>query len=441
METAKLETAQKVYLIGIGGIGISSLARMLMHKGKHVSGVNDSESPETLDELRAKGVEITLYDGDMQHALPELSDDIDVFVYSVAWEERGPDVIEAARATGKPVLNYFEALGELSRSYKTIAISGTHGKTTTTAMLAYVLKETGVNPTAVVGSLVYFDDRERTNYLPGGDEYLIVEACEYKRHFQYFKPHIFVITNIELDHVDYYQDLSDVQDAFKTVVGNSHMVVCDAENKTVAPVSLGAEAKVIDVASYRKLVPNLTVLGEHNKKNAAFVLAVADILEIPQEKAQEALERFDGTWRRLEYKGKTKGGLHVYDDYAHHPTEIRASIEAIRGKYGDREITAIFEPHMYSRTRALLRDFSVAFEGADRVIVAPIYAAREPSDEETSAETFALEVRKHHKNVSWTSTLTEIPSLLSDTKDGSVLLFMGAGDIYKIADLVIKKNR
>ena len=140
-------------------------------------------------------------------------------------------------------------MGEISRNYKTYAIYRTNGKTTTTAVLEYDLKETGVNTTAVVGGLVDFGDSRRTNYLSGGDEYLVVEACEYKRHFQYFKPHIFVITNIELDHVDYYKDLSDVQDAFKTVVGNSHMVVCDAENKTVAPGINAAASKVIDVAA------------------------------------------------------------------------------------------------------------------------------------------------------------------------------------------------
>lgn len=436
---SSLKTAKKVYLIGIGGIGISSLARMLLHNGVEVHGVNDSESPETLNELRNMGVKIDLYDLDNHDSLPVMPSDIDFFIYSVAWEDRGPKILEAARSTGKPVLNYFEALGELSRTYKTIAISGTHGKTTTTAMLAYVLKETGVNPTAVVGSLVDFGDGKRTNYLPGGDEYLVVEACEYKRHFQYFKPHIFVITNIELDHVDYYQDLSDVQDAFKTVVGNSHMIVCNAEDKNVSEVIKNAQAKVIDVAAYRKSVPELKLLGEHNKENAALVLAVADILKVQANQAQEALKSFGGTWRRLEHKGETKDNLHVYDDYAHHPTEIKASIKAVRDKYKDSEIIAIFEPHMYSRTKALLSDFGAAFSDADKVIVAPIYAAREPSDGVTNAEMLAHEIGKHHKSVSWTKTLKEIPNFLSNVKKGSVLLFMGAGDIYKIADLVIKQ--
>ncbi|MCH8889183.1 hypothetical protein IID26_02030 [Patescibacteria group bacterium] len=437
-----LKTAKKVYLIGIGGIGISSLARMLLHNGVEVQGVNDSESPETLNELRNIGVKIDLYDCDNHDSLPVMPRDTDFFIYSVAWEDRGPKMLEAARSTGKPVLNYFEALGELSRTYKTIAISGTHGKTTTTAMLAYVLKETSVNPTAVVGSLVNFGDGKRTNFLPGGDEYLVVEACEYKRHFQYFKPHIFVITNIELDHVDYYKDLPDVQDAFKTVVANSHMIVCDAEDETVAPVIKDAEAKVIDVAAYRKSVPELKVIGEHNKENAALVLAVADILKVQIKQAQEALKSFSGTWRRLEYKGETKetnGGVHVYDDYAHHPTEIKASIKAIRDKHKDSEIIAIFEPHMYSRTKALLSGFATAFADADKVIIAPIYAAREDSDGVTSAESLSAEIGKHHSDVSWTKTLKEIPTFLSNVKKGSVLLFMGAGDIYKIADLVIKQ--
>jgi len=432
-----LEKAKKVYLIGMGGIGISALAQMLVSRGVEVCGVNDSQSPETLDELRDKGVKIDLYDSLKQDTIPELPSDADIFIYSVAWEDRGPKVLEAAQATKRPVMSYFEALGELSRSYKTIAISGTHGKTTTTAMLAHVLKESGLNPTAVVGSLVDFGSKRRTNFLAGGGEYLIVEACEYKRHFQNFKPHIFVITNIELDHPDYYKDLSDVQDAFKTVVANSHMVVCDAENENVMPVIAGALAKVIDVADYREFVPELTIIGEHNKENAAFVLAVSDVLKIPVEKVQVALKGFKGTWRRLEYRGKTSKGVHVYDDYAHHPTEIKASIKAVRDEHKDSKIIAIFEPHMYSRIKALLSDFATAFGDADKVIIAPIYAARERWDGMTSAESLSKEIGKHHSDVSWTKTLKEIPKLVADSHKGSVLLFMGAGDIYQISENMI----
>jgi len=240
-----------------------------------------------------------------------------------------------------------------------------------------------------------------------------------------------------LDHPDYYKDLADVQDAFKTVVANSNMIVCDAEDENVMPVIADAEAKVIDVSDYREFVPKLKLLGEHNKENAAFVLAVADVLKVPQEKVQKGLENFKGTWRRLEYIGKTSGGVHVYDDYAHHPTEIRASIKAVRDEHKDSEIIAIFEPHMYSRTRALLSDFATAFEDAERVIIAPIYAAREPNDGVTSAESLSKEIGKHYSDVSWAKTLKEIPKLVEDAKEGSVLLFMGAGDIYQIAENII----
>ncbi len=427
-----INDAQHIHIIGIGGIGISALARMLVAQGKTVTGVNDNESGDTLDGLRSLGVVIDIAPDGSGHTIP---DEADAFVYSVAWEERGPEVLAAARATGKPVLNYFEALGELSKEYKTIAIAGTHGKTTTTAMAAQALAAAGLDPTAIVGSLVDFEG-ECTNFRNGGDEYLIVEACEYKRHFLHFTPHILVITNVEMDHPDYYENLADVQDAFRSLVAQSKRIVCDMEDPSLAPVIADAEGRVVDVQPFLARVPVLAVPGAHNQQNAARVLAVADILDADEHGVRTALTQFTGTWRRFEYKGTTAGGALVYDDYAHHPTEIKATLRAARAKHPDARITAIFEPHTFSRTRALFSDFAASFDDAQSVIIAPIYAAREPDDESITAAKLAQATAQQHDNVRSAEHLDDIPAMLADKSEADVLVFMGAGDIYHVAEQV-----
>ena len=432
-----------IHFIGIGGIGISALAKMMHYKGVRISGTNDSESPETLDELQRARVPIQI--ATTSGTLPE---DADAFVYSVAWENRAPQVLEAARKSGKPVLNYFEALGEIAKEYKTIAISGTHGKTTTTAMIAQILIYAELDPTVVVGSLVDFPSTgsgqvpARSNFRGGEGEYLVVEACEYKRHFTQFSPHIFGITNVELDHPDYYKDLSDVQDAFRTVALQSETVVCDVEASNVTKIIEGVEASIIDYQKYLDAVPALHLLGEHNKHNAALALAVADTVGIRVDIAEEALEKFRGSWRRMEYKGTTEKGAKVYDDYAHHPTEIRATLKAIHEEYPGKRVVAVFEPHMFSRTKVLFKEFGKAFENADKVVIAPIYAAREPDDGTMSAEILAQEVAKHHTDVRAASTLEEATSLgdkLAENEN-DVLVFMSAGDIYMHISNIITGN-
>jgi UDP-N-acetylmuramate--alanine ligase len=416
--------AQHVHFIGIGGIGISALAKMLYHKGMQVSGTNDSESPETLDELRAKSVPIQLTTSeDVQ-----FPDDIDTFVYSVAWENRVPQVLEAARRSGKPVLSYFDALGEVSKEYQTIAIAGTHGKTTTTAMTAVALTAAGLDPTVIVGSLVDFPSAgggqtaHRSNFRAGRSEYLVVEACEYKRHFLHFSPYILAVTNIELDHPDYYKDLADVEDAFAQAASQSEIVLAQDS-----------------IEQYLLRVPDLLVPGEHNRKNAALVLAVADALGADLEKVKDALAAYRGSWRRFEYKGTTKHGALVYDDYAHHPTEIRVTLKAAKEKHPEGRVIAVFEPHMFSRTKGLFDEFATAFKDADKVVVAPIYAAREPDDGTMSAEVLAKEIKKHNKHTRAAKTLEEAAHMGAElaSKPEDVLVFMSAGDIYTVIPSII----
>lgn len=428
-----LTKIKKIFFIGIGGIGISALAKFALSRGIAIAGVNDEDSPKTLDPLRDAGAEI-VFQKDMQE-LPEA----DLYVYSDAWLYRGPDILESAKKTGKPVLSYFQALGIFAREYKVIAISGVHGKTTTTAMIADVLEVADFDPTVVVGSFV---KKFESNFRQGEGEYLVVEADEYMRHFLNFQPDILVITNIEADHLDYYKDLADIQKAFSQLIDQTKtVVVCDPNDIAVVEVLKGKNISVVDYTPYVSKMPELSVPGKHNRLDAACALAVSDILEIPTATAEKALAEFQGTWRRLEKRGVTTEGTIVYDDYAHHPTEIRASLQALRELYpkGEKKITVVFQPHLYSRTKALFPEFIGAFDEADTVTILPIYFAREDPDPSVSSEKLAEAVRQHGFGSGEALSFEQAEAKLHEIKLGKndILVTMGAGEAYKIGDSLI----
>ena len=409
-----LSKIKKVYFIGIGGIGISALAKWAKARGIEVSGVNDDEG-KTIDSLQEAGINIQLpKDG------PLAIKEADIYVYSDAWIHRGPEILEAARKTGKPVMNYAEALGVFSKNYKTIAISGTHGKTTTTAMVADILIDAGFDPTVIVGSFV---KKFGSNFREGKSEYLVVEADEYNRHMLELHPYIGLVTNMEADHLDCYKDLDDIKKAFAQFFSQS-------------------ENKIDDYKKYLDKVPKLLVPGEHNRMNAAAALAVADMLGISMEVAQKSLSDFTGTWRRLEKRGVTEAGTVIYDDYAHHPTEVRASLEALREIYpkGEKKITVVFQPHLYSRTKALFDDFTKCFHGADQIVLLPIYFAREAKDESISSGKLAEEICKNgDKAIAFTDFELAEGYLGGQTfGENDVFVTMGAGEAYKIADKLFK---
>ncbi|MES2668791.1 MAG: Mur ligase family protein, partial [Patescibacteria group bacterium] len=320
---SRLEGVKKVHLVGIGGIGISALAQLLQHDGYDVSGTNDSESPETLDRVRALGITIHI-GADIENIDP----DTDLVVYSAAWETRAPEFMAAIAARGIPMKSYFEMLGDVSRGKKTVAVSGTHGKTTTTAMLARILRDADASPTAIVGSVVREFD---SNYLAGTSELFVAESCEYRRHFLNLTPTILIVTNIEFDHSDYFKDLADVQAAFRSFmekVPADGVIVTNPNDPNVAPLLHGLEAGIVDYS--REDVPALTMPGEHNRMNARAAKAASRVAfpAVTEAEIDESLHRFEGTWRRFELKGKTRNGAEVYDDYAHHPTAIRKTIAA-----------------------------------------------------------------------------------------------------------------
>ena len=405
---------KSIFFIGIGGIGISALAKMALPKGIKVSGVDDNEDSKTISSL--KDLNVKIYLKEKLKEIPEA----DLYVYSDAWIFRGPEIIEEAKNTGKPVLSYAEALGIFAKDYKVIAIAGTHGKTTTTAMIAGIMIDAGLDPTVVVGSFVKKFD---SNFRRGASEYLVVEADEYNRHFLQFHPYIGVVTNIEADHLDCYKDLADIKKTFDVFLSQS-------------------ENKIIDYQKYLDIVPKLSVPGLHNRMDAAAALAVIDILHIKKETALKSLENFSGTWRRLEKKGITKEGTIIYDDYAHHPTEIKASIQALRELYpkGSKKITVLFQPHLFSRTKAFFKEFSEAFDEANNVFILPIYFAREKADESISSEKLAEAIRLHHGEavafLDFDKAEISLKTMFFGPND--VFVAMGAGEANKLIEKVFK---
>lgn len=423
---------KKVHMVGIGGIGMSALAQYLLDQDIAVTGSDRASSPVT-ELLGSKGIEVLM----PQHAA-NVPEDADLVIYTEAVEADNAERMRAAEL-GIPQQSYFEVLGSASEGKRTVAVAGTHGKTTTTGMLARVLRDAALSPTAIIGSLV----REfGSNYLPGTSEWFVVEACEYRRDFLTLSPEILVITNIELDHTDYYEDLADVQRAFRELaekVPAHGVIIADATHPNVAPVLEGLTAPVIDYAhepAYETRFP-----GEYNKMNArAASAAVRAIMpDISDEMIAASLAAFEGTWRRFEYKGTSARGADVYDDYAHHPTAIRKTVAELHAKAAGRVFVA-FHPHLFSRTRDLFDDFAASFRGADQVYIAPIFAAREEDDGTVSNETLASAIRENGVNAR-AATPEEIAEALSEEPgEGDIIMTMGAGDIYKIAEGLVKRS-
>lgn len=427
-----LDSKKHVHLIGIGGIGISALARLLLKQGFAISGTNDSESVETLGELRAQSVAISL---DLEAKnLPQA----DLYVYSDAWLTNHPDVIAEARSRGVPAVSFYEALGEVANKAEClIAVAGSHGKTTTTAMLIDTLEAGGLDPTGWVGSL---RAKTKSNFRAGGTKYFVGEADEYRRHFLNYAPKILVITNLEADHLDYYKDLADVQSAFRELaqkIPKDGFVVCDTSDKNVQPVIAGLDCGIVDYRSHLDLALPLKVLPLH-RINAAAVLAVAHVLMIDEQIARKALAEFAGTWRRFEYKGITARGAEVYDDYAHHPTEVSTTLRSVREQFPDKKIIVIFHPHLYSRTKAFMPEFAGAFRDADEVLVAPIFAAREQPDPEVTSEILAEKIVATGKPARALVSLEAATEYLKNGPGkGDLVITMGAGDIYKAAEQAV----
>ncbi len=417
--------------MGIGGIGLSALAQLFLHEGAEVTGSDRAEQPTT-KMLMTKGINVFI-----GHDATHVPEDASMLVYSDAIPSDSPERIRG-RELGIPELNYFEALGNMAEGKQVVAISGTNGKTTTTAMLGKILVDAGVDPTVVVGSIV---SEWKSNFRAGKSNLFVVEACEYRRHFLSFHPHILVITNIEFDHTDYFKDLADVVHAFTESaegVTEGGVIVTNMRLPNVTKALSEITTKTVDYS--RALVPELLLPGEFNQENAKAAKAAAKVIapQLTDDGIDASLASFAGTWRRFECKGVLPGGALLYDDYAHHPTAITKTIVAAKEKFNGKKIIVFFHPHLYSRTRDLFDDFAMALALADETYILPVYAAREEHDESVSNEALAEATNKNGGKASAVSGMEETTKKLRTFGPDTVAFTMGAGDVYRAGEAALK---
>lgn len=460
--TELLQPGNRIHLVGIGGIGLSAIARVLHGRGLQVSG-SDQYLSELTQQLAAEG--IAVFEGHKR----EWVAGADLVIVSSAVPEDNAELVEARRR-GLPVLKREEILGALAGDKLTIAVAGAHGKTTTSAMIAWILLQAGLDPTVIVGGVL---QNLGTNARAGTGPHFVIEADEYDRAFLGLQPDIAVITVLEHDHPDCYPTFEDMRAAFRDFVGGMKrgglLIVCgdDAEARQLGEAFTNQQGRVqrygfdrewdwwaegqhlgnhavFEVGcrcngenSRRLGTCALQVPGRHNVLNALAALAASHEAGVGFDVAAAALTRFRGTARRFELKGQA-GGITVVDDYAHHPTEIRATLAAARLKYPGRTVWAVFQPHTYSRTATLLEAFANAFADADRVIVTDIYAAREQNHLGISGAD--LVARMDHPDVRYAKTLDSAAAVLMDQiQAGDVIITLGAGDGYLIGEKVLSQ--
>src|SRR5215210_4188936 len=456
-----------VHFIGIGGSGLSAIARLLLESGYTVSGSDRALTPFAED-VRKAGA--TVYVG--HH--PRNLTNVDWVVRSSAVTDDNPEV-EAAKRTGIPVYKRADFLGRLMEDKTGIAIAGTHGKTTTTAMTALVLTRLDRDPSFIVGGVV---SDLGVNAHAGTGKTFVIEADEYDKMFLGLKPQIAVVTSIEHDHPDCFPTLESMYAAFEQFVDllpeEGTLIVCAEDPGAVAliphvrkagrnVISYGVQGDMtINTPLWiqaREMKPNprggfdftattnmasktsssvkvfLQVPGQHNVRNALAVLAIVGVLGLSRRKAAQALGEFSGTSRRFELRGVVND-IHVFDDYAHHPTEIKATLAGARARFPQARIWAIWQPHTYSRTKTLFLDFARAFKDADEVIVTEVSAARAPQEEFTSAEVVSA---MPHLSARYIKTLPEVTDhLLENLRPGDVVLVLSAGDADQVSTDVLK---
>ena len=443
----------KIHLIGIGGIGVSALAQYYLSKGHEVSG-SDLVASEITDFLKRKGIKT--YIGNFAK---NISKDIDLVVFSPAVKKDNKELKQAKRYKIKAI-SYPEALGEMTKEYYTIAVAGAHGKSTTTAMIGLVLAEAGLDPIVIVGTKVKeFGDpgmkkAEGNNFRDGKSRLLVIEACEYDSSFLYYSPRIIVVTNVDEEHLDYFKTFNNVKKAFKNFIlrlSGDGFLVFNQDDEFIPKI----EEPKFKVAGYslkqneaKKIKKILRVPGMHNVSNALAVLEVSKILNIPEDIVFKVLSKFKGTWRRFEVK---KGKIHsassgqagdkkitLISDYAHHPNEISATLKAAREKYKNKNILCVFQPHQHQRTFYLFNDFVKVFRGVpvDKIIITDIYdvAGRETKKINKKISSKKLVEKVSREDVVYCATRDLEKFTKENLKNTDVLIIMGAGDIYRLAD-------
>ena len=446
-----------IHFVGIGGIGMSGIAELLLNLGYKVSGSDISSSGITRRLERLGGIVFKGHSEEQIHGA-------DVVVTSSAVGPENPEVVAAGRAS-IPVIPRAEMLAELMRLKYSVAIAGAHGKTSTTSIVASVLAKGGLDPTVVIGGKLKSID---SNALLGEGDYIVAEADESDGSFLKMSPTIAVVTNIDREHLDYYKGLNHIQEVFLKFIEKIPfygLAVLCLDNEPIQEIipniqkrfttygmSTQADFRAKDVVfeglKSRFKVDHLgTLLGEillnlpgiHNVYNSLASIAVGIELDIPFEVIKSALQTAEGVQRRLEIKGEKKG-VTVVDDYGHHPTEIKTTLEAARECWPDRRVVAVFQPHRYSRTQALFDDFTRAFYQSDLLVVLPIYAAGEKEIKGVDGQALFEEIQRHgHKDVVYVESLESAASHLKTIlAPNDILLTLGAGDVWKVGEMLLK---
>ncbi len=443
-----------IHFMGIGGISMSGLAEVLLDAGFTISGSDDRKSPLT-EHLESLGAKISY-----GLRAENITTDIDLVVYTAAISEDNAEYAEAV-SKGIPMMSRAVLLGQIMKNYKTpIAISGTHGKTTTTSMVSEVLLAADADPTLSIGGIL---KSIGGNIRVGKSEYFITEACEYTNSFLSFFPRISIILNIEEDHMDFFKDIHEIRDSFHRFAGllpKDGYLIINSNIENYKELTNDLDCDVVTFGkdhtsdySYTDLSydefgrPSYTLLkkgepqypislgvvGEHNVLNSLSVIALMDILGMDSATVLAALNRFTGTDRRFEVKGKI-GGITILDDYAHHPTEIEATLKAA-ANYPHSRLWCVFQPHTYTRTKAFLTDFAKALSLADEIVLTDIYAAREKNTIGISSDDLRKEIEKLGKACHYFHSFDEIENfLLENCINGDLLITMGAGDVVKIGE-------
>ncbi len=430
-----IDNFRHIHFIGIGGSGISALAYLAISHGLKVSGSDVAPNPTT-ENLKKEGV--VIYIGHSKENLNELCELV-IFTEAID-KKKNPEYLEATKRE-IPVLSYFEALGKLSANKKTIVVAGTHGKTTTTAMLGQALIKAEEDPTVIVGSRV--PAFKNKNIMIGHSQWLVAEGCEYRRSFLSFQPFGVVLLNCELEHVDYYKSQEDYIAAYQelvTKIPEDGFLVYNEDDENCKLISKSCKGKTIPVSASTSKKLNLKVPGQFNQLNAAHALKAAKQVTENTELTRQGLESFTGTARRLEMKGE-KDGVLVMDDYGHHPTEVRVTLKALKEAHADRRLICVFQPHQYSRTHELLDYFAHAFGDADIVIIPNIFEARDTDEDKAkiSAEKLVHIISKNHPDCRWGEDFEKTLQILNkEAKQGDLIVTMGAGDVYKIGEMYLK---
>lgn len=409
----------KIHFVGIGGIGTSALAQLCLARGDEISGSDVCET-EIFPALRK--LDIKLF---TEQKAENVADDIDILVYSEAVPIDNPERMKAAEQ-GRPQYSYFAYLGKVAENYKVIGVAGTHGKTTTTAMIARGLQETDFDPSVIVGTTL----REfgGSNFHLGTDNWLVVEACEYRENFRFLKPDIAILTSVEHDHFDAFPTEESYFSAFENFVKNSKLVIYHQHDT-------GAEKVLENYKGARLAMPEqseysweylLKVSGEYNYDNATLALGLASELKLNTEDFKRGLGKYEGAGRRQELIGEWRG-VKIYDDYAHHPSEISALLQGFRKKYLKAKIGIIFEPHQHSRTAALLGEFVEALQLADKIGLFPIYPARDTEEDKKNMPDSKF--RAAVPNSVEIDSLEDAKKFLTQFGPGDLVIFCGAGNI------------